>query len=85
MSSLNVEKGDMSKEYIMPQQRRYDDDDDRRGCRTPCRDEEGRFMSSGRGGSRPRHDDDGRGNGRGGWFGDPEGHSEAARRGWRNR
>ncbi|HYE79265.1 MAG TPA: hemerythrin domain-containing protein, partial [bacterium] len=32
-----------------------------------------------------RDDDDGRGQGRGGWFGDPEGHSEAARRGWESR
>ena len=49
------------------------------------RDEYGRFTS----------DDDDRGRrssgggssdrGQGGWFGDSEGHSEAARRGWRNR
>lgn len=49
-----------------------DDDDDRRGYRS----------SSGR--SRSRYDDDdddrgGRGHGRGGWFGDSEGHSRAAR------
>ncbi|MFT3977669.1 MAG: hemerythrin domain-containing protein [Sphingomonas bacterium] len=58
------------------------------------RDEEGRFMSrddDGRsrsgGGSRYRDDDDRRGGGRGqgGWFGDSEGHSEAARRGWDER
>ena len=28
--------------------------------------------------------DDGRQYGHGGWFGDPEGHSEASRRGWEN-
>ncbi len=60
---------------------RYDEDDDRRGSRS---------MSS-RGGGRSRYedeDDDRRGRGRGGhggWFGDSEGHSEAARRGWENR
>ena len=39
------------------------------------------------GGTRYRDDDDGRGRGRGhgGWFGDPEGHSEASRRGWDER
>ncbi len=50
---------------------RYDDDDRRGGGRS----------QSMRGGS--RSDDDDR-RGRGGWFGDPEGHSEASRRGWRN-
>ena len=63
------------------------------------RDEYGRFMSDDddRGGSRGRssgrYDDDddrrssrGGGNGgRGGWFGDSEGHAEAARRGWEER
>lgn len=67
---------------------RYDDDD-RRG-----RGNGGRAMSA-RGGNdrgRSRDDDDddrggrsGRGRGQGGWFGDSEGHSEAARRGWENR
>jgi hypothetical protein len=28
---------------------------------------------------------DGNDHGQGGWFGDAEGHAEAARRGWRNR
>jgi hypothetical protein len=44
-----------------------------------------RGMSSRRGGmsSRSSRDDDDRG--RGGWFGDSEGHSEAARRGWDER
>ena len=58
---------------------RYDDDDDR------DRDDRGRFTSS-RGGSRSRYEDDdddrGRGRGRGGWFGDSEGHSRAARERW---
>lgn len=45
---------------------------------------------NGRYGSRSRnsdYDDDRRSSrgGHGGWFGDPEGHSEASRRGWRNR
>jgi hemerythrin superfamily protein len=51
------------------------------------RDDRGRFMSDDddrRYSSRGRDDDD-RGRGRGGWFGDPEGHSEAARRGWDER
>src|SRR5467141_2067260 len=59
-----------------------DDDDDRRYSRS--RDEEGRFTSS-----RSRYsddDDDRRGSrGHGGWYGDPEGHSEASRRGWEER
>lgn len=52
--------------------RSSDDDDDRRGS--------SRSSSSSR--SRSDDDDD---RGRGGWFGDPRGHSQAARRGWRNR
>jgi hemerythrin superfamily protein len=60
---------------------RYHDDDRRR---MPARDEEGRFMSS-----RSRYDDDDDyrrgGRGHGGWYGDPEGHSEALRRGWEER
>lgn len=59
---------------------RYDDDD-RRTYR--ARDDEGRFTSS-RSRSRYDDDDDGRGYGRGGWFGDPEGHSRASREGWDN-
>jgi hypothetical protein len=66
---------------------RYDRDDDddgrRRSARGRERDEQGRFMSE---------DDDrsnggrsSRGRGHGGWFGDPEGHSEAAERGWEER
>jgi len=53
-----------------------DDYDDRRNDRQ--RDEEGRFTSSR---SRSRDDDDDRrtGRGHGGWFGDPQGHAEAAR------
>ena len=55
---------------------RDDDFEDRRNDRP--RDEEGRFTSSR---SRSRDDDDDRrsGRGHGGWFGDPEGHAEAAR------
>ena len=64
---------------------RYEDDDDDRRYSRP-RDEEGRFTSSR---SRSRYDDndDERrgGRGHGGWYGDPRGHSEAARRGWDER
>lgn len=71
---------------------RSSDDDRRGGSSGRDRDEEGRF-TSGRG--RRRRDDDYEDNRRsasnrgssgrqtGGWFGDPEGHSEASRRGWR--
>jgi hypothetical protein len=64
---------------------RYDDDDDDRRYSRP-RDEEGRFTSS-RSRSRYDDDDDERrgGRGHGGWYGDPRGHSEAARRGWDER
>lgn len=54
----------------------------------PDRDERGRFMSDDRdyGRSRYRDDDDSRygngGRGHGGWFGDSEGHSQAARSRW---
>ncbi len=70
-----------------------DDDDDRRSSRSryadddrrsmPARDDEGRFTSS----RSRRDDDDDRRGGRsyGGWYGDPEGHSEASRRGWEER
>src|SRR5258707_838740 len=67
---------------------RYDDDDDdgddRRYSRP--RDGEGRFTST-RSRSRYDDDDDERrgGRGHGGWYGDPRGHSEAARRGWDER
>lgn len=53
-----------------------------------------RSASSRGGSSRSRYEDDddddrrsssGRGRGHGGWFGDPEGHSEAAERGWEDR
>ncbi len=67
------------------------DDDDERGGRSSSR---GGYSS--RGSSRYDEDDDrggrgggssrgGRGQGHGGWFGDPEGHSEAAERGWEGR
>jgi hemerythrin superfamily protein len=53
---------------------RYEDDDDDRYS--------SRSASSRRGGSRSDYDDEG---GEPGWHGDPEGHSEAARRGWETR
>lgn len=59
---------------------RDDDDDDRRRFSRGRDDDDDRGRSS-----RGRDDDDDRGRGRGGWFGDPEGHSEAARRGWDDR
>jgi len=69
-----------------------DDDDDRRGSRSRGRDDDDdRRRSRGRDddddrGSRSRSrdddDDDRGGRGRGGWFGDSEGHAEAARRRW---
>src|SRR5215467_9592113 len=72
---------------------RYDDD---RRHSMAARDEEGRFTSSrsryddddDRRVSRSRYDDeddDRRGRGHSGWFGDPEGHSEASRHGWEER
>lgn len=71
--------------------RSRDDDDDRGysrgGGQERSRDEYGRFESDDRKSSRygrSRQEDDDRGNGRG-WYGDPRGHSEASREGWRNR
>jgi hypothetical protein len=62
-------------------------DDDRSDGRS--RDDNGRFESQGRDGNGGRsarsRDDDDNGRGRGGWFGDPRGHSEASREGWENR
>jgi hypothetical protein len=71
---------------------RYNDES--RGNRRSgaMRDDNGQFMSRG-GQSRYSdndYDDDsrgyggGRGHGRGGWFGDSEGHAQAAREGWGN-
>jgi len=71
--------------------RRQQEEDMPRYQSTPDRDERGRFISddedrrSGRGyaarrGRDEREDDEGRG-----WYGDPEGHSEASRRGWAER
>jgi hypothetical protein len=64
-------------------QRRGEDDDRYRG-RSRYEDEDRGYESR-----RGRYDDDderyGRRGGRGGWSGDPEGHSEAARRGWEHR
>jgi hypothetical protein len=62
---------------IMP---RYSNDRDRdeRGRFTSDEDDDRRYSRS-RSSSRYEDDDDRRGRGRGGWFGDSEGHSEAAR------
>ncbi|MBV8145200.1 MAG: hemerythrin domain-containing protein [Gammaproteobacteria bacterium] len=56
------------------------------------RDEQGRFMSEGRGRGYSRRDDDdsrygsrGSRGGHGGWSGDPEGHSRASEEGWESR
>jgi len=71
---------------------RYRDDDDDRGRGDyRGRDDESRSASSSRSGGRYRDDDDddrrtsSRGRGQGGWFGDSDGHAEAARRGWDER
>ncbi|MGE5272010.1 MAG: hemerythrin domain-containing protein [Thiohalocapsa sp.] len=83
MSTRSRYDEDEEREYRRPRSRyQYEwEGDDRR--RMPPRDEEGRFRSR----SRYDEDDDyrrGRGSpgGHGGWYGDPRGHSEAARRGW---
>ncbi|RQP07408.1 MAG: hypothetical protein D1H97_02630, partial [Paracoccus sp. BP8] len=55
------------------------DDDDRRYASSRRYDDDRRSASRG------RDDDYGRDRGQGGWFGDPEGHAEAARRGWDHR
>lgn len=59
---------------------RRDDDDDRRYSSSRRYDDDRRSSSS-----RSRDDDYSRDRGQGGWFGDSEGHAEAARRGWDNR
>ena len=78
----SVPRRDEEGRFTRSRSRYSDDDDDRRYSRS--RDEEGRFTSS-----RSRYsddDDDRRGSrGHGGWYGDPEGHSEASRRGWEER
>lgn len=58
-------------------------DDDRRSSRGRSYDDDYRGASSRSGGG--GRGDDGRNEGRGGWFGDPQGHSEASRRGWDER
>jgi hypothetical protein len=76
---------------------RFMSDDDRGGRSRSSRrddDDDRRYSSRGRDDDRSysrasRYDDDDRGysrdRGQGGWFGDPQGHAEAARRGWDNR
>ena len=66
---------------------RYEDDDDYRSSRSGY---SSRGMQGGRSSSRYEEDDDDRrssrgGRSQGGWFGDPEGHSEASERGWESR
>jgi hypothetical protein len=65
--------------------RRWEEDDDRRYSRSRSRDDDDDDRRSSRSRSRDDDDDDDRdrlGRRRGGWFGDPEGHAEAARRRW---
>jgi hypothetical protein len=64
---------------------RYSEDDDRRSSRGRSPDDDynddRRMPSRSRGAtSRSRDDDEGRG-----WYGDPQGHAEAARKGWEHR
>jgi hemerythrin superfamily protein len=92
-SSERDERGRFMSDDDRGYRSRSDYDDDRRGSRGASerdRDDRGRFMSDDdrRYSSRGRDDDDrgrGRDRGQGGWFGDPEGHAEAARRGWDER
>jgi hypothetical protein len=86
----NVERDEEGR--FMSYGRDYDDGrnyDDRsthsgssRGRNDVERDEEGRFMGQGRGRSSGHN---GSSPGHGGWFGDSQGHSEAARQGWNGR
>ena len=65
--------------------RRHDEDD--RGSPSRARSARASYDDDRRSSS-SRYDDDrgySRDHGQGGWFGDPQGHSEAARRGWDNR
>ncbi len=59
-------------------------DDEDRGGRSRGRSQSGRSQSSRNQGGRSQSGG-GRHDGHGGWFGDSEGHSQAARRGWRDR
>ena len=91
--------GDEDRGYARGPRSRYEDDDERRsyGSRGRERDDYGRFTgddddyrrsrgSYARGRSRYEEDEDySEDRGQGGWFGDPEGHAEAARRGWESR
>jgi len=68
---------------------RFVNDDDDRDMRSRSssrsRDDDDDRGGRGRSSGRSRDDDDGRGRGHGGWFGDSEGHSQAAREGWDDR
>ncbi|HWA01626.1 MAG TPA: hemerythrin domain-containing protein [Caulobacterales bacterium] len=85
--------GDDERRFSSARPARYEDDE--RGASGRGREErerpgEGRYRDEDdrRRAARRREDDDDRGSrgrGHGGWFGDPEGHSEAARRGWEDR
>jgi ferritin-like metal-binding protein YciE len=59
---------------------RYEDD---RGGNGGNRSDQGRYANGGE--SRDYDNSRGGGEGHGGWYGDSQGHSEAARRGWENR
>lgn len=79
-------RDDDERDYRRPRSRYlYEHEgDDRR--RMPPRDEEGRFRSRASRYDEDDDDDDRRGQrGHGGWYGDPRGHAEAARRGWDER
>jgi hypothetical protein len=80
------QENEMSRGSTMTRERdeqgRFVSDDDDYGRRSSRRDDDDRRYS------RSRDDDDDYrrgGRGHGGWFGDPEGHSEASRRGWEER
>lgn len=76
-----------------PMQRQYERERDDQGRFVSDDDRDYRGRSSYRGRDRDDDDrryssrdrDDDRGRGHGGWYGDPEGHSEASRRGWDDR
>ena len=70
------------------ERRGYRDDEDDRRYRSSARsreDDDYERGGSSRSRASGRYDEDERGRGHGGWFGDPEGHAEASRRGWDER